>query len=92
MNDMIDVRLNGEAMLILMICAKAYLRTVPEDDVTLKCVGKIKEIEHVVYAAFWEQIFERGTKCEECSGEKSGWDCELRKEMEATEHDEQKGN
>ena len=54
MNDMIDVRLNGEAMLLLMICTKAYLRTVPEDDVTLKCVGKIKEIERVVYAAFWE--------------------------------------
>lgn len=91
MNDMIDVRLSGEAMLLLMICATAYLRTAPEDDATLKCVGKIKEIERVVSAAFWEQICERGAKCEECSGERSGRDCELRKEMEG-DHDEQKGD
>lgn len=83
MNDMIDVRLNGEAMLLLMICATAYLRTAPEDDATLKCVGKIKEIKRVVSAAFWEQICERGTKCGECDNEGSGKDCQLRKVKEA---------
>lgn len=92
MNKMLNVRIEAEAMLLTLSCATFYVKDKTTDPVMMDVAKKIKGVTEAVATAFWEQVCECGQKCGECDSEESGKDCELRKEMEAAEHDKQKGN
>lgn len=92
MNKMIDVRVEAEAILLVLSCAAFYVKGKTTDPVMMDFAEKIKGVSGAVGTAFWEQICEYGRKCGECDNEKSGKDCPLRQKKEAAENDEQKGN
>lgn len=92
MNKMLNVQVEAEAMLLALSCATFYVKGKTTDPVMMDVAKKIKGVAEAVATAFWEQVCEYGQKCGECDSEESGEDCKLRKEMEAGENDEQKGD
>ena len=87
MNKMIDVRVEAEAILLVLSCAAFYVKGKTTDPVMMDFAKKIKGVSDAVGTAFWEQICEYGWRCGECDTAKSGKDCPLRQEKEDKDND-----